>query len=162
MYRTLALSVHTHSRRSPPKTLDIDQGILGAARIADKYKMVTFRFADRQGSGLGAAARERGEAGGGHNRPCEERVRGAGRDGDATRLLQEIHDHEQLRPSPPRRRSRGATISSSGEALLVIPKKWSDLARIKLESSSILSALPDTLPFFFFLTNISINIYIYI
>jgi len=34
--------------------------------------------ADRQGSGLGAATREGGETGSGHNRPGEAGMRGAG------------------------------------------------------------------------------------
>ena len=73
---------------------------------------------------MGVAAGKRGEAGSGHNRPGEAGVRGAGRNGDEAWLLQEVHDHEQLRPSRPRWQfSRGAIISSSGEALLVIPKR---------------------------------------
>lgn len=89
---------------------------------------------------MGVTTGKRGEAGSGHNRPSEARVRGAGRNGDEAWLLQEVYDHEQLRPSRPRWQfSRGAIISSSSEALLVI---------LKREDCSVPSVLSIS-PFFF-------------
>ena len=64
--------------------------------------------ADRQGPGLGATAREGGEACSRHNRPGEARVRSPRRNRDAARLLAPFHRHEQLRPAyrPPRTQLR--------------------------------------------------------
>jgi len=114
-------------------------------------------FADRQGSGLGAATREGRETSSGHNRSGEAGMRGAGWNGNETRLLQKIHHHEQLRPSRWHRRlPRGAIISSSGEALLVILKNKIDLPRPRW------THLPSCFPFTYINKWIYLFIYLFI